>query len=150
MMQYYQKKNCLWLGCGTTVMLLAASLIVELEAVIGENRFAKPSGEKVLPLLAVSCSPAPLSCVFIDAAIWSAVGCVNWPWLTIVWEAGVLFYQYIMWHRQNCRWVITGTFTTPWLIIKLWCQCGRVPYGQICGGSPSSNPNSLSLHLKNK
>ena len=57
------------LGCGTTVMLLAVSLIVELEAVIGENRFAKPSGEKVLPLLATSCRPAPLSCVFIEAAI---------------------------------------------------------------------------------
>jgi hypothetical protein len=50
-------------------MLLAVSLIVELEAVIGENRFAKPSGEKVLPLLATSCRPAHLSCVIIDAAI---------------------------------------------------------------------------------
>jgi hypothetical protein len=40
----------------TTVVLLAESLIVELEAVVGENRFAKPSGEKVLPLLAVSCT----------------------------------------------------------------------------------------------
>ena len=57
------------LGCGTTVVLLAESLIVELEAVVGENRFAKPSGEKVLPLLAVSCRPAPLSCVIIDAEI---------------------------------------------------------------------------------
>jgi hypothetical protein len=57
------------LGCGTTVMLLAESLIVELKAVIGQNRFAKPSGEKVLPLLAASCRPAPLSCVIIDAAI---------------------------------------------------------------------------------
>ena len=57
------------LGCGTTVMLLAESLIVELKAVIRQNRFAKPSGEKVLPFLAASCRPAPLSCVIIDAAV---------------------------------------------------------------------------------